>query len=62
MSEKEVADLVTAAHRTIADAHEHGRKRVTLIDLWISRLHFAVARRLARLAWKFAMKGKGRVS
>lgn len=57
-----VAQHITATHRAIADAHEHGRKRTTLIDLWISRLHFAVARRLARWAWKFAVMGKRRVS
>lgn len=57
-----VAQLITASNRVIAEAHEHGRKAVTLKDTLIARLHFAIARRLARLAWSFAMRGKGRVS
>lgn len=57
-----VAHLIIATHRTIAEAHAHGRKAVTLRDTLIAQLHFAIARRLARLAWRFAMRGKGRVS
>ena len=57
-----VASLITATNRTIADAHEHGRKSVRWRDLVIARAHFAIARRLARLAWRFAAAGKRRMT
>lgn len=58
----DVSHLITAAHRVIASAHQHGRKAVALRDHLIARFHFAVARRLARLAWRFAVAGKRRGS
>lgn len=56
-----VSHLITATHRVISDAHQHGRKRVSTADWMLARLHFAVARRLARLAYSFAVRGKGRL-
>lgn len=56
-----VAHTIQAAHRVIADAHQHGRKRVSTFDWMLARLHFAVARRLARWAYGFAVRGKGRL-
>lgn len=56
-----VAHLITATHRVIADAHVHGRRRVSSTDWMLARLHFAVARRLARWAYGFAVRGKGRL-
>ena len=56
-----VAQLITATNRTIAAAHQHGRKRVTLVDHFISQAQFAVARRLARWAWRVAEAGRRRV-
>ena len=56
-----VAHLIIATHRQIASAHEHGRKAVGLRDTLIARFHFAVASRLARLAWRFATAGKRRL-
>lgn len=56
-----VGHLITATNRVIADAHVHGRRRVTTADWLMSRLHFAIARRLARLAYGFAIRGKGRM-
>lgn len=56
-----VSHAIQAAHRVIADAHQHGRKRVSTFDWMLARLHFAVARRLARWAYGFAVRGKGRL-
>jgi len=56
-----VAHLITATNRTIADAHEHGRKRPAFKDVLIARALFAVARRLARWAWRVAETGRRRV-
>lgn len=56
-----VSQLITASNRVIADAHQHGRKRVSTADWMLARFHFAVARRLARLAYSFAVRGKGRL-
>jgi len=58
----DVGRLITATNRVIASAHQHGRKAVALRDHLIARMHFAIARRLARLAWRFAVAGKRRVS
>lgn len=57
-----VAHLITQTNKLIASAHEHGRKAVRLRDHLIARVLFAVARRLARLAWRVAAAGKRRVS
>lgn len=57
-----VGHLITATHKLIASAHEHGRKAVRLRDHLIARVLFAAARRLARLAWRCAAAGKRRVS
>ncbi|MEY4377880.1 MAG: hypothetical protein RJB26_2430 [Pseudomonadota bacterium] len=57
-----VAHLIASTHKQIASAHEHGRKAVGLRDVLIARMQFAIARRLARLAWSFAAAGKRRVA
>lgn len=57
----DVAGLVAATNRTIADAHEHGRKRPSFKDVLIARALFVVARRLARWAWRVAEAGRRRV-
>lgn len=57
----DVSHTIQAAHRVIADAHQHGRKRVGTFDWILARMHFAVARRLARWAYGFAVRGKGRL-
>jgi len=57
-----VAQQITATNRVIASAHEHGRKAARLRDVLLARLCFAVARRLARMAYRFALAGKRRVA
>lgn len=57
-----VASEITAANKMIASAFEHGRKAVTLRDHLIAQAHFAVARRLARWAWRIAAAGKRRIT
>lgn len=57
-----VASLIVATNRTIASAFAHGRRAVRLRDVLLARLLFAIARRLARLAWRVAQAGKRRMT
>lgn len=57
-----VATLIVATNKTIASAFQHGRRAVRLRDVLIARVLFAIARRLARLAWRVAQAGKRRMT